>query len=178
MRVYVEKPRKKRSSSIQHQHKIDGPISMGCGRRAGLLSYSHLLRQSARGALSAPSFSKWVTNTNLHPPTQVHIHSLLSSSQVYERVHTIFLLIILDLFPIFIYDVSEFIITLQGRFLVLQIAPSNMKKPTCFGSCTWKLLIPRFLRSCSKAKKKENKKKHMGTHFSGNGMRMICCYRS
>ncbi|BAT75792.1 hypothetical protein VIGAN_01371200 [Vigna angularis var. angularis] len=135
VRVYVEKPRKKRSSSIQHQYQIHGPISMGCGRRAGLLSYSHLLRESARGALSAPSFSKWVTNTNLQPPT-------------------------------------------QGRFLVLQITPSNMKKPTCFGSCTWKLLIPRFLRSCSKAKKKENKKKHMGADFSGNGMRMICCYRS
>ncbi|XP_047181654.1 uncharacterized protein LOC124848083 [Vigna umbellata] len=135
VRVYVEKPRKKRSSSIQHQYQIHGPISMGCGRRARLLSYSHLLRESARGALSAPSFSKWVTNTNLQPPT-------------------------------------------QGRFLVLQITPSNMKKPTCFGSCTWKLLIPRFLRSCSKAKKKENKKKHMGADFSGNGMRMICCYRS
>ncbi|XP_047176680.1 uncharacterized protein LOC124843887 [Vigna umbellata] len=95
VRVYVEKPRKKRSSSIQHQYQIHGPISMGCGRRARLLSYSHLLRESARGALSAPSFSKWVTNTNLQPPT-------------------------------------------QGRFLVLQITPSNMKKPTCFGSCTWK----------------------------------------
>jgi len=69
VRVYVEKPRKKNSSSIQHQ--LHGPISMGCGRRAGLLSYSHLLRQSAKEALSAPSFSKWVTNNNLHPPTQV-----------------------------------------------------------------------------------------------------------
>ncbi|XP_027921667.1 uncharacterized protein LOC114179508 isoform X1 [Vigna unguiculata] len=136
VRVYVEKkPRKKGSSSIQHQHQLHGPISMGCGRRAGLLSYSHLLRQSAKGALSAPSFSKWVANNNLQPPT-------------------------------------------QGRFLVLQIAPSNMKKATWFGSCSWKLLIPRFLRSWSKGKKKENKKKHMGADFSGNGMRMICCYRS
>jgi len=67
VRVYVEKPRKKRSSSIRH-----GPITMVSGRREGLLRYSHLLRQSARGALSAPSFSKWVTNNNLHPPTQVH----------------------------------------------------------------------------------------------------------
>ncbi|ESW27709.1 hypothetical protein PHAVU_003G225300 [Phaseolus vulgaris] len=125
VRLYVEKPRKKNSSSIQHQ--LHGPISMGCGRRAGLLSYSHLLRQSAKEALSAPSFSKWVTNNNLHPPTQ--------------------------------------------------ITPSNMKRPTWLGSCSWKLLIPRFLRSWSKAKNKKNKKQNCGD-FSGNGMKTICCYRS
>jgi len=89
VRVYVEKkPRKKGSSSIQHQHQLHGPISMGCGRRAGLLSYSHLLRQSAKGALSAPSFSKWVANNNLQPPTQVthSIYTASSSSEIYEQV--------------------------------------------------------------------------------------------
>ncbi|CAJ1943230.1 unnamed protein product [Sphenostylis stenocarpa] len=138
VRVYVEKPRKKRSSSsIQHQyydhihHRIrdevgHGATNMRCGRRAELLRYSHLLRESARGALSAPSFSKWVTNNNHQPPTQ--------------------------------------------------IAPSNMKKPTFFGS--WKLLIPRFLRSWSIAKNKEKKTKHTGGDILGNGMKIICCYRS
>jgi len=55
------------------------------------------------------------------------------------------------------------------------MATPNMKKPTWFGSCTWKLLIPRFLRSWSKGK---NKKKLNYGGFSGNGMKMICCYSS
>nr|KYP51499.1 hypothetical protein KK1_026659 [Cajanus cajan] len=33
--------------------------------------YSHLLRESTRGASSTPSFSKRVANNNLHPPTQI-----------------------------------------------------------------------------------------------------------
>ncbi|KAG4933239.1 hypothetical protein JHK87_047241 [Glycine soja] len=140
VRVYVEKPRKKSSSSIQHQHlhyhirhTIRQEVVLGSGskgsyaRRAGLLMYSHLLRESAKGALSTPSFSKLVANNNLQPPTQ--------------------------------------------------ITPSNKKKPvyrekpTCFGSL--KLLIPRFLRSWSKAKNKEKNKKPMHGGFSGNGMKML-----
>ncbi|KAG5028375.1 hypothetical protein AAZX31_05G064100 [Glycine max] len=84
VKVYVEKPRKKSSSSIQHHHLhyhihhtirqevVHGSGSKGSyGRRAGLLMYSHLLRESARGASSTPSFSKWVANNNFQPPTQI-----------------------------------------------------------------------------------------------------------
>ncbi|RDX76758.1 hypothetical protein CR513_43203, partial [Mucuna pruriens] len=136
VRVYVEKPRKKKSSSIQHHHlyyhihhtvRQEVVHRKGYDRRAGLLMYSHLLRESARGASSTPSFNNWVANNNLHPPTQ--------------------------------------------------IGPSNKKKaeyggkPTCFGS--WKLLIPRFLRSWSKAQEKEKKKKQMRGGLPGNGMKML-----
>ncbi|KAK7262183.1 hypothetical protein RJT34_29745 [Clitoria ternatea] len=135
VRVYVEKPRKKRSSSnhIHHHHQhhhhhhlhhyhihqgvregvVHGSASKGYDRRAGLLKYSHLLRESARGTIS----------------TQVPL-----------------------------------------------IAPSNNKKPdvgksACFGN--WKLLIPSFLRSRSKAPKKEKKKKQMLGGVLEDGMKIL-----
>ncbi|KAK7386289.1 hypothetical protein VNO78_26418 [Psophocarpus tetragonolobus] len=66
VRVYVEKNRNKRSSSTHRLRQKE--VLHGCGRRAGLLTYSHLLRQSARRAPSPPSFSNWVSN---HPSTQI-----------------------------------------------------------------------------------------------------------
>ncbi|TKY55509.1 hypothetical protein E2542_SST19924 [Spatholobus suberectus] len=143
VRVYVEKPRKKRSL-IQHQHhhlhyhihhKVrqevvhHGSGSKGYDRRAGLLMYSHLLRESERGASSTPSFSKWVANNNLQPPTR--------------PFH--------------------------------QEKAGHGGKPTCFGS--WKLLIPRFLRSWSKAQNKEKKKKQKREGFSGNEVKMLQVWR-
>ncbi|KAK7251819.1 hypothetical protein RIF29_35365 [Crotalaria pallida] len=76
VRVYVEKPRKKKSSSIQHHHHhhyyhihqtlrqevVHVPSRQGHDRRAGLLMYSHHLRQSARGASSTPLLSQWSAN--------------------------------------------------------------------------------------------------------------------
>ncbi|XP_057420379.1 uncharacterized protein LOC130714497 isoform X2 [Lotus japonicus] len=85
LRVYVEKPRKKKPPPIQHQHhhhhhyhihhtvrkeEIHGSGSKGSyDRRSGLLKYSRLLRESARGASSTPLPSKGSTTKNLQPPT-------------------------------------------------------------------------------------------------------------
>lgn len=93
VRVYVEKPRKKSSSSVQHHHHhhyhihqtlrqevVHVPPRQGYDRRAGLLAYSHLLRQSARGASSTPLLSKWFANNNLR---------CLPSSKTYEEVYNI-----------------------------------------------------------------------------------------
>ncbi|KAL2322984.1 hypothetical protein Fmac_027363 [Flemingia macrophylla] len=80
VRVYVEKPRKNRSSSssIHHQHHIHhrvrrevvhhGSGIKGHDRRAWLLMYSRLLRESARGTSSKPSFSDLLAN---NPPSQI-----------------------------------------------------------------------------------------------------------
>ena len=88
VRVYAENPGKKRSSSIQQHHHhhhlhyhvhhtfrqevVHGPASNGYDRRAGLLMYSHQLRQSARELSSSIPLLSKSANNNLQPaPTKV-----------------------------------------------------------------------------------------------------------
>ncbi|KAK7330830.1 hypothetical protein VNO77_25034 [Canavalia gladiata] len=143
VRVYVEKPRKKRSTSIQqHRHHhhlhyhirhtvrqevVHASTSKGFDRKAWLLMYSHLLRESTRGASPTPLLSKWCPNNNLQPPPQI----ALSNKKRAECAG----------------------------------------KVACFGS--WKLLIPSFLRSFSKAQKSEKNKKQVHGGFSGNRIKIL-----
>ncbi|XP_004509032.1 uncharacterized protein [Cicer arietinum] len=134
VKVYVEKGREKRLSSIQQHHHhyhiyhhkvtqevVDGSTSSssnkGYDRRSSLLMYSRHLRNSARGgASSMPLLPKYSTNNNLQSSTKMNS---------FEKKQ------------------------------------KHGGTPVCFGN--WKLVIPSILRSWSNDQKKEKKKKQVNS---------------
>lgn len=165
MRVYVEKPREKRSSSSiqhhQHHYHIHHTVvhgsaatssssssSKGYDRRSGLLRYSRLLRDSARGSASST-------------PSQV------GTINIVDNLIDIYVLLKLMNYRF------DFFLTID---YLLQMAsfkkkPEYAGRPAWFGN--WRLLIPSFLRSWSNAQKEEKKKKQTHGGFLGNGIKKL-----